>query len=64
MVGSGGTGISGSSDIVATMGDSEFGGVTSSTRTSWRDGRTQDGSRGRTRALQFAELVLVLAPRS
>lgn len=27
MVGSGGTGISGSSDIVATMRDSELGGV-------------------------------------
>lgn len=46
VVGSGRTGISGSSDIVATMGDSEFGGLTSSTRTSRRDGRTQDGSRG------------------
>ncbi len=39
MLGSGVTGISGSSDIVATMGDSEFGGLTSSTRTSRRDGR-------------------------
>ena len=28
MLGSGGTGISGSSDIVPTMGDSEFGGLT------------------------------------
>ena len=46
VVGSGGTGISGSSDIVATMGDSEKGGLTSDTRTSRRDGRTQDGSRG------------------
>lgn len=45
MVGSGGTEISGSSDIVATMGDFKFGSVTSSTRTSRRDGRTQDGSR-------------------
>ena len=39
MLGSGVTGISGSSDIVATMGDSEFGGLTSSTRTSRRDGQ-------------------------
>ena len=59
MVGSGGTGISGESDIVATMGDSEFGGITSSTRTSRRDGRTQDGSRGTTTALQFAELAFM-----
>ncbi|KAG7024042.1 NADH-ubiquinone oxidoreductase chain 4L, partial [Cucurbita argyrosperma subsp. argyrosperma] len=45
VVGSGRTGISGSSDIVATMGDSEFGGLTSSTRTSRRDGRTQDAAK-------------------
>lgn len=56
MLGSGGSGISASSEIVARMGDILFGGLTSSTRRSRRDGRTQDGSRVRRRGLLFDEL--------